>query len=177
MTDKETERARGKDKQTETKTEEMGRGEWICWLCHLQETFTLSVNDWFGASASTLVSYLINSGYNPFLQWLDWFIRWNISNFNQSKITSSIDAEVQCNRALRVRLPQASASMLRQLCNDAPEWVCNPFSSVSIDFNENRIEQSARSVDTDARCKRTLILFNDKISQTVFNFSSASAWD
>ena len=26
-----------------------------------------------------------------------------------------------------------------QLCDDAPEWGCNPFSSVSIDFNENRI--------------------------------------
>ena len=51
----------------------------------------------------------------------------------------------------RVRLHQASASMLRQLCDDAcdsvlieingitPEWVCNPFSSGSTVFNENRI--------------------------------------
>ena len=26
-----------------------------------------------------------------------------------------------------------------QLCDEAPEWVCNPFSSIYIDFNENRI--------------------------------------
>ena len=42
-------------------------------------------------------------------------------------------------KLLGVRLHQASASALRQLCNDAPEWSCNPFSSDSIDFNENRI--------------------------------------
>ena len=86
-TDKETERARGKDKQTETKIEKMGRGEWICRLCHFQGKFTLSVNDWFGASASTLVSYLINSGCNPFLQRLG---KYKYKQFNQSKITGNI---------------------------------------------------------------------------------------
>ena len=52
---------------------------------------------------------------------------------------------------LRDHLHQASASMLRQLCNDTcnsvlienngvvPEWGCNLFSSISIYFNENRI--------------------------------------
>ena len=54
-------------------------------------------------------------------------------------------------RSLRAHLHQASASTLRQLCNEAcdsvliennrvaPEWGCNPFSSDSTDFNENRI--------------------------------------
>ena len=37
------------------------------------------------------------------------------------------------------RLHQASASTLQQLCDDTPEWVCNPFSSDSIYFSENRI--------------------------------------
>ena len=50
----------------------------------------------------------------------------------QRKRTSLSDAFKAC-------LHQASASMLRQLCDDAPEWVCNPFPSVSIDFNKNRI--------------------------------------
>ena len=64
---------------------------------------------------------------------------------------------------VRGRLYQALASTLRQLCDDAPEWVCNPFSSISIDFNENRIAsviaewlQSGHSVDADAWCKRAL---------------------
>ena len=43
------------------------------------------------------------------------------------------------DHSLRPRLHQASASTLQPLCNDGPEWVCNPFSSVSTDFNENRI--------------------------------------
>ena len=55
------------------------------------------------------------------------------------------------NAVIRVRLQQASASTLRQLCNDAsdtilienngvtPEWSCNSFSSDTIIFNENRI--------------------------------------
>ena len=42
-------------------------------------------------------------------------------------------------RRLRACLYQVSVSTLRQLCDDAPEWVCNPFSSVSIDFNDKRI--------------------------------------
>ena len=29
--------------------------------------------------------------------------------------------------------------MLQQLCDNAPEWVYSPFSSISIDLNENRI--------------------------------------
>ena len=37
------------------------------------------------------------------------------------------------------RLHQASASTLRPLYENTPEWVYNPFSSVYIDFNENRI--------------------------------------
>ena len=41
--------------------------------------------------------------------------------------------------ALGARLHQPSGSMLRQLCDDAPEWVCNPFSSNSIVFNESGI--------------------------------------
>ena len=41
--------------------------------------------------------------------------------------------------AIKALLRQSSASALRQLSDDAPEWGCNPFSSVSIDFNENRI--------------------------------------
>ena len=59
--------------------------------------------------------------------------------------------------AIRVRLHQASAIVAatllrikctifilfsytkRQLFDDAPEWGCNPFSNVSIVFNENRI--------------------------------------
>ena len=52
---------------------------------------------------------------------------------------------------VRAHLHQASAPTLRQLCDDAcdsvlienngvaPEWVCNPFSSDSTVFNENRI--------------------------------------
>ena len=52
---------------------------------------------------------------------------------------------------IRAHLHQASASTLRQLRDDtcdsvliennrvAPEWSCNPFSSDSTDFNENRI--------------------------------------
>ena len=40
---------------------------------------------------------------------------------------------------LRARLHQVLASTLRQLCDDAPDWGYNPFSSISIDFNENRI--------------------------------------
>ena len=51
----------------------------------------------------------------------------------------------------RVRLHQASASMPQQLCDDAsnsvliennvvaPDWGCNPFSSDTVVFNENRI--------------------------------------
>ena len=35
----------------------------------------LNVNDWFGASAATFTSYLINLGCNPFLEWLAWFIK------------------------------------------------------------------------------------------------------
>ena len=54
-------------------------------------------------------------------------------------------------KTLRARLHQASASMLRQLSDDAcdsvvienngvtPEWGCNLFSSDSADFNETRI--------------------------------------
>ena len=55
-----------------------------------------------------------------------------------------------------------SAMILFSLKNNraAPEWVCNPFSSDSIDFNENRIAsviaRSSRDVDADAWCKRTL---------------------
>ena len=53
--------------------------------------------------------------------------------------------------AVRARLHQASASMLRQLCDDAcdsvrienngvaPEWGSNPFSRDSTVFNKNRI--------------------------------------
>ena len=53
--------------------------------------------------------------------------------------------------SIRVRLHQASASMLRQLCDDAcnfvfiensgvaQKWVATPFWSDSIVFNENRI--------------------------------------
>ena len=52
---------------------------------------------------------------------------------------------------LRTRLHRASASMLRQLSDDAsdtvliendgvaPDWGCNPFLSDSILFNENSI--------------------------------------
>ena len=40
---------------------------------------------------------------------------------------------------VRADLHQASASTLRQLSNDALEWVCNPFLRISIDFNENSI--------------------------------------
>ena len=40
---------------------------------------------------------------------------------------------------VKVRLHQTSASTLQQLCDDAPEWGSNPFSGISIDFNENRI--------------------------------------
>ena len=39
---------------------------------------------------------------------------------------SAISLQIKCNAVV-------------QLCNDAPGWVCNPFSSVSIDFNESRI--------------------------------------
>ena len=58
---------------------------------------------------------------------------------------------LNANADVRAHLHQASASTLWQLCDDAydpvlienirvtPEWSCNPFSSVSIVFNENRI--------------------------------------
>ena len=69
-------------------------------------------------------------------------------------------------------LHQASASMLQQCCDDttdtvliesngvAPDWSCKPFWSDFIVFNENSISlgpsRSCRSIDSDARCKRTL---------------------
>ena len=34
---------------------------------------------------------------------------------------------------------QIKCSVVVQLCNDVPEWVCNPFSSISIDFDESGI--------------------------------------
>ena len=56
-----------------------------------------------------------------------------------------------CVAMVRAHLHQASASTLRQLCDDdsstvliennrvAPKWVCNLFSSDSTVFNENKI--------------------------------------
>ena len=72
---------------------------------------------------------------------------------------------------LRARLHQASASTLRQLCNDAcnsvlienngvaPEWGCNLFSSDSTDLMRTESQpssQSCCSVDADAWCKHAL---------------------
>ena len=71
---------------------------------------------------------------------------------------------------LRAHLHQASASMLRQLRDDAcdsvlienngvtPDWGCNLFSSDSTNFNENRIASimSCCSIDADAWCKGAL---------------------
>ena len=51
---------------------------------------------------------------------------------------------------LRARLHQASASTLRTHWDDTPEWGCNPFSSISIDFMRTESlmsSQSGRSVD------------------------------
>ena len=65
-------------------------------------------------------------------------------HFSQRGQSKFVDEE-------RARLHQASASTLRQLSDDAcdfvlienngvaPEWGCNLFSSNSTDFNENRI--------------------------------------
>ena len=39
----------------------------------------------------------------------------------------------------RQRCDDACDSVLIENNSVAPEWVCNPFSSISIDFNENRI--------------------------------------
>ena len=50
--------------------------------------FTLSINDWFGASVSTLASYLTSWGYNRHLEWLAWFIK----KFNQNDIASDVTA-------------------------------------------------------------------------------------
>ena len=47
---------------------------------------------------------------------------------------------------VRAHLHQASASTLQQLCDDAPEWVFKLFSSISIDFNENKIATSSQRV-------------------------------
>ena len=55
---------------------------------------------------------------------------------------------------LKARLHQASASTLRKLHDDTPEWGCNPFSSVSIDFNENRIASVIAEWSQRWRCWR-----------------------
>ena len=69
----------------------------------------------------------------------------NLQKLFSSKQTHPIGPSV------RARLHQASASMLRQRCDDAcdsvlienngvaPEWGCNLFSSDSTYFNENKI--------------------------------------
>ena len=88
-------------------------------------------------------------------------------------------------RALRAHLHQASASTLRQFCDDtrdsvlfenneiAPEWGCNPFLSDSIVFNKNRIAsiitellQSCHGIDADALCKRALSLLTTQTATT-----------
>ena len=68
----------------------------------------------------------------------------------------------------RLHLHKTSASMLQEICDDASNsvliennrvtagWSCNSFSSVSIDFNENRIVQPHGRVGTDAECEWTL---------------------
>ena len=53
--------------------------------------FTVSVNDWFETSASTLTSYLTKSGYNPFLEWLTLFIK-KSEQLNQVDIANYIAA-------------------------------------------------------------------------------------
>ena len=71
---------------------------------------------------------------------------------------------------LRARLQQASASTLWQLCDDAPEWICNPFSSISIDFNESRIASVIAewsSVDADAWCKWALIAMKCNAAENI----------
>ena len=82
---------------------------------------------------------------------------------------TQLKAQDAVTDAVRVILHQVSASMLRQLCDDAcdtalienngvaPEWTCNPFSIDSIVFNENRIASSCRSIQADAWCKWALV--------------------
>ena len=78
-------------------------------------------------------------------------------------------------QSLRAQLYQASESTLRQLCNNvsdtaliensrvAPEWVCNPFLSDSIVFNENNIASIVTEVSLDTY-SNTLMPF--ELSQT-----------
>ena len=55
----------------------------------IKALFILNVNDWYGASAPTLVSYLINWGGNPFLDGLAWFTK-KSKSFNHNDIASYI---------------------------------------------------------------------------------------
>ena len=52
---------------------------------------------------------------------------------NTSAIVAVTSLRIQCNS------PALFCYTKHQLYDNAPEWGCNPFSSVSIDFNENRI--------------------------------------
>ena len=67
-----------------------------------------------------------------------------------SQSCRSVDADAWYKRGLKGPftpcVSDASAisllvkcNIVVHLCNDAPEWVRKPFSSVSIDFNESRI--------------------------------------
>ena len=61
---------------------------------------TVSINDWFGASASAPTSYLINWGWNPFSESLAWFVK-KSKQLNQSYMASDItafDPDAQCKQ-------------------------------------------------------------------------------
>ena len=50
-----------------------------------------------------------------------------------SAIVAATSLRIKCN------ISALFSYTKRQLCDDTPEWGCNPFLSISIDFNENRI--------------------------------------
>ena len=80
---------------------ESEKDQWKCWLCKLCKTvqvwvglkgrFTLRFNNWFGTSVSTLASYLINWGCNPFSERFAWF-RKKSKQFNQSSVATDMTA-------------------------------------------------------------------------------------
>ena len=58
---------------------------------------------------------------------------------NWWSVYQDLSTELAWHVLVKTRLRQVSVSILRQLCDDTPEWARNPFSSVYIYFNEKRI--------------------------------------
>ena len=79
----------------------------------LPQTSFAGGNDKFGASESTLASYLINCSCNLFVEWLAWFIR-KSKQFNQRNITSDIN-DTQCKKVLVSKDWETNCAKVRYL--------------------------------------------------------------